>query len=72
MPAIEAELKSLQAMAWNLQRNLDRLGSQSSVNRAGPRSTEVEDAVHALTDQFAERRKVLYSLFSPYISEANE
>lgn len=69
MPQVEAELSALQTMAWGLQRHLDRMGFQNSVRRDGPCSEADEDAVHALTDQFADKRAGLHGLFAPFLSE---
>lgn len=68
MPNVEAEIKALQSMAWNLQRGLDRLGIQSSVIANGACSSD-ETAVQRFVDEFAARRKGLHALFRPYLNQ---
>ena len=69
MPKVEAEVKTLESMAWRLQRSLDRLGRQSSVIEIGIGSEADENAVHELVDAFAAKRRALRDVFKPYLSD---
>ena len=71
MPDVETEIKTLQAMAWQLQRNLDKLGHQATVAQSATAASAAVTAIEQLVDSFAEKRVSLPTTFAPYLSEAN-
>ena len=70
MPEVESEIKNLQAMAWNLQRNLDRLSKQATVAQSAIAASSAVTAIEQLVDSFSEKRESLRKIFAPYLSEA--
>ena len=70
MPDVETEIKTVQAMAWQLQRNLDKLGHQATVAQSAIAASAAVTAIEQLVDSFAEIRVSLRSTFAPYLSEA--
>lgn len=68
MPEVESEIKNLLAMAWNLQRNLDRLGHQDAEAQSASTASATVTAIEQLVDSFAEKRVSLRTTFAPYLN----
>jgi cytochrome oxidase assembly protein ShyY1 len=70
MPEVETEIEKIQAMAWQLQRNLDKLGQQATLTQSAVAASATVTVIEQLVDLFAEKRVLLRTTFAPYLSEA--
>jgi len=70
MPEVEAEIKAICSMAWQLQRNLDKLGQEAAVTQSATEASKAVLAIEQLVERFDEKRDSLRTTFSTYLGEA--